>query len=68
MMERRALNPSTYSRPCAPARLGPERQCVGRLASLLICHGWTGSETLTLFFISVGLVILPRSLSPSLTP
>ena len=48
MMERRALNPSTYSRPCAPARLRPERQCVGRLASLLICHGWTGSETLTL--------------------
>lgn len=42
-----------------------ERQCVGRLASLLICHGWTAGEALTprssgSFFISVGFVMRPQ--------
>ena len=49
MMERRALNPSTYSRPPRSSTPPSERQCVGRLASLLIGHGWTAREALTPF-------------------
>lgn len=42
-----------------------ERQRVGRLASILICHGWAAREALTPFssggfFISLGLIIQPQ--------
>lgn len=49
MMEQRAQRASARSRAPRSGTPPSGTESVGRLASLLICHGWTARETLTPF-------------------